>query len=279
MRIAMFPFAMRGERNARAMFRQALVEVLENRQLLSGAGVSVFDTVEPPVAAIDITATAGKRFHDVVGNWTVTGGLPAKSSGTIALATIDWGDGKTSKGKFVDDGSGIVQITGSHSWKAAGTFQTVVKVQEYPKGHKTETTDIGQADGSAVVAPKPHKVSVKGTFTGTYTTPLGNPDARSYVFTGTGTAGALGTATLDGTVTPPGFILSAPASGELTLTAPNGTVTLDLSGKPQPGGSPVPQKMTYVMSDSTGDFVNGAAKGSVAIALDTTANTFVMVIH
>jgi len=275
----MFPFAMCSERRVRSIFRQVAVEVLENRQLLSVAGVSVFDTVEPPVAAVDITANAGKRFHDIVGNWTVTGGVPARSSGTIALALIDWGDGKTSKGKFVDDGSGIVQITGSHSWHTAGTFQTTVKVEEYPKGHKTQLTDIGQGNGNVVVAPKPHKISVKGTFTGNYTTPLGNPDARSYVFTGTGTAGALGTATLDGTVTPPGFILSAPASGQLTLTAPTGTVTLDLTGKPQPGGSPVPQKMKYVMSDSTDSFANSTAKGSVSIALDSTANTFVMVIH
>jgi hypothetical protein len=272
----MYPFALRGKQQHQAPIRQASIETLESRRLLSA---SPFDTTDPAVAALTLDATAGKRFHDVVGNWTVTGGVPAKSSGIVAVATIEWGDGKHSHGKFVDDGSGLVQITGSHSWHAAGTFQTVVTVEEYPKGHKTELTNIGQGDGSVVVAPKPHKVSVKGTITGTYTTPFGNPDARSYVFTGTGTAGALGAASLDGTITPPGFILSAPASGEMTLTNADGSITIDLAGKPQPGGSPVPQKMAYTVTDSSGAFANAGGKGSVAIALNTDAGTFVMVIH
>ena len=250
------------------------IELLENRRLLS---ITPFDTTSP-VAALDLNATAGKHFHDVVGDWT-TPGLPAKSTKIVAIAVINWGDGKTSRGKFIDDGSGDVQITGSHTWKKPGTFQTVVTVEEYPRGHSHNLTEIGQGDGSVVVAPKPHKVSVKGTLTGTYTTPLGNPDARSYVFTGSGTAGAMGSITLDGTITPPGFILSAPASGEFTLTNANGTITLDLAGKPQPGGSPLPQKMSYTVSSGTGTFENAGGKGTISIAVDSTANTFILVIH
>jgi hypothetical protein len=252
------------------------VELLENRRLLS---VTTLVTTDSPVAALDLNATAGKKFHDVVGDWTNATGLPAKGSGAVAVAIINWGDGKTTRGKFVDDGSGVIQITGSHAWHKPGTFQTVVTVDEYPKGHSHQLTEIGTGSGSAVVTPKPHKVSVKGTLTGTYTTPLGNPDARSYVFTGTGTAGAMGAVSLDGTITPPGFILSAPANGEFTLTNADGTITLDLTGKPQPGGSPLPEKMTYTVSGGTGAFANAGGKGTVSIAVDDTANTFIIVIH
>src|SRR5438045_457376 len=118
----MYHFATRGKQHSLTRARQISIEALENRQFLSASLITPFDTTEPPVAAQDVSATAGKRFHDVVGSWAVTGGVPAKSSGVIAIAVIDWGDGKTSKGKFVDDGSGVVQITGSHAWHSAGTF-------------------------------------------------------------------------------------------------------------------------------------------------------------
>ena len=272
----MHPFAYRGKRQSSSTLSPVSVELLENRRLLS---VSTFDTTASPVAAFDLNSTAGKRFHDVVGNWTNADGLPAKGSGTVAIAMINWGDGKISRGKFVDDGSGVIQITGSHGWHKPGTFQTTVTVDEYPKGHSHQLTEIGQGSATATVSPKPHKVSVKGTITGTYTTPLGNPDARSYVFTGTGTAGKMGAVSMDGTITPPGFILSAPANGEFTLTNANGTITLDLTGKPQPGGSPLPEKMTYTISGGTGDFANAGGKGTVSIAVDDTALTFIIVIH
>jgi hypothetical protein len=259
--------------------RSLVVEALEPRQLLSGSPLVALDTTSSSVAALSVNAIAGKKFHDVVGSWTVADGLPKHGSGIIAIAVIDWGDGKTSHAKLVDDGSGVVQIVGSHAWKKPGTFQTVVKVEEYPKGHSHQLSVIGEGDASAVVAPKPHKVSVKGTLTGAYTTPLGNPDARSYVFTGTGTAKSLGAVSVSGTITPPGFIRSAPATGQLTLTGPAGSVTIDLTGHPQNGGSPLPQKMTYVVTGGTGAFPNPGGKGTISIAVDTTANTFVIVVH
>jgi hypothetical protein len=275
----MHHFTPRGQQHDRNSVPQFSVEVLEDRRLFSGSVFTAFDTTSSPVAGLSVNATAGRKFKDVVGNWTTASGLPTPDSGMVAIATVDWGDGKTTHAKLVDDGSGVVQIIGAHAWRQPGTFQTVVKVQEYPKGHRTQLTDIGEGDGSAVVAPKPHKVSVKGTFTGTYASPLNNPDARSYDFTGTGTAGAVGAADLGGTITPPGFIRTAPATGELTLTGADGSVTLDVTGKTQPGGSPLPQKLTYMITGGTGTFANTAAKGSMSVALDTTASTFVIVVH
>jgi hypothetical protein len=269
----------RGKQPYRAPVPRIAFEVLENRRLLTGSGITALDVTPSPVEALSLNATAGKRFAGEVGTWTNAGGLPSKSSGVVAVAIVNWGDGRTSHAKFVDDGSGVVQITAAHAWAKAGTFQTVVKVEEFPKGHPSHLTAIGQGDGSAVVAPKPGPFSVKGTITGSYTIPLGNPDARSYDFAGTGTAGALGAADLAGSISPPGFIKSAPATGELTLTGATGSVTIDLTGHTQAGGSALPQEMSYKVTSGTSAFANAAGKGTVSIAIDTTALTFVMVIH
>src|SRR3954468_5808993 len=121
------------------------VEVLENRLLLSAsAAIAPADVTDSPVAASTVNATAGKKFKDVIGSWTTADGLPKKGSGALAVASVYWGDAKSTRAKMVDDGSGVVQILGSHAWAAAGTFQIVVKVQEYPKGHPTTLTEIGE---------------------------------------------------------------------------------------------------------------------------------------
>ncbi len=273
------PMRLLSVRRARNPSAAVAFEGLEARRFLSTSVINPLDTANSPVTALSITASAGKRFHDAVGNWTIASGVPDPKAGVIALAIVDWGDGKTSHAKFVDDGSGVVQIVGTHAWSKSGTFQTTVKVEEFSKKQPRQITDIGDAGGTAVVAPKPHATSVKGTLTGTYTTPLGNPDARSYVFTGTGTAGSLGTVNVSGIITPPGFIRTAPATGELTMTGATGTATLSLTGHTQPGGSALPQNMKFVISSGTGLFANAGGKGSVSIALDTTANTFVMVVR
>jgi hypothetical protein len=269
----------RGKRQPHARLCEFPVELLESRQLLSGSVMSPFDTSASPVAAVSIDATAGKRFKDVVATWTNPGGLPTKASGTAAVAIVNWGDGKSTHAKLLDDGSGVIQIVGTHTWAKPGTFQTSVSVEEFPKGHPRQITDIGQGAGAAVVAPKPHNVSLKGTLSGTYTTPITNPDARSYDFTGTGSAGALGAVSVDGSISPPGFIKSAPATGEFTLTGADGTVTFDVKGHNQAGGSPLPEKLAYTVTGGTGAFANAGGKGTISVALDTTANTFVIVIH
>jgi hypothetical protein len=268
----------RSNRQFKAPALQIPFESLESRRLLSGS-VTPFDTVASPVAALSLNANAGKNFKGFVGTWTTADGVPKPSSGVVAIAVVTWGDGKTSRAKFVDDGSGVVQIVGAHTWAKPGTFATVVNVEEFPRGHRTQLTEIGEGGESAVVAPKPHAFGLKGTLTGAYTSPLNNPDARSYDFTGAGTAGALGTADISGTISPPGFIRSAPATGELTLTSATGSVTIDLTGHTQPGGSPLPEKMKYVVTSGTGAFASAGGKGTISIALDTTAGTFVLVIH
>ena len=181
----------------------------------------------------------------------------------------------------MDDGSGTIQINGVHTFAKAGTFQTVVNVEEFPTRHPHQTTEIGQGRRGECCA-KPHAISLKGTLTGSYTTPLGNPDARSYDFTGTGSAGAMGAVDATGSITPPGFIKSGAATGEFTLTSTSptgGTMTFDVTGHTQNGGSPLPEKLGYQIVSGTGTFARVKGKGTISVAIDTTASTFILVIH
>ena len=272
-------FTSHGKRQYQASIAHIPVEVLENRRLLSGSTVIVPADTISPVAALTVSAVAGSRFKGEVGTWTTTDGLPKAGSGLKAVAIITWGDGKTSRAKLVDDGSGVIQINGAHTWAKAGTFQTLVNVEEIPKRHPSQITEIGQGTGEADVSPRPHAISIKGTLTGAYTSSLSNPDARSYDFTGAGTAGAMGAVDISGSISPPGFIRTGQAHGELTLTTATGTVTFDVTGHAQNGGGPLPEKFAYVITGGTGAFANTKGKGTVSVALDTTAGTFVMVIH
>jgi hypothetical protein len=259
------------------------VEVLENRRMLSGSIGVTPDSTTSPVAALTVNAVQGSRFKGEVGTWETTG-LPTRGSGITAIAIVNWGDGRSSRARLVDDGSGTVQIVGVHVFTKPGTFQTLVNVEEFPRRHPRQITEIGQSNGEADVTPRPHVISLKGTFTGTYTTPLGNPDARSYDFTGAGTAHATGAASISGSITPPGFIRTGQAHGEFILTtdlsaAVSGTVTFDVTGHTQNGGGPLPEKLSYVITDGTGAFVNVRGRGRISVALDDTASTFVLVIH
>jgi hypothetical protein len=278
-------YSSRGKRRFQVPASQIPVELLENRQLLSGSIVQPLDIMTSPITALTVSAVQGSRFKGAVGTWTTTDGLPKPGSGLTAIATVNWGDGRTSRARLMDDGSGTIQIVGVHVFTKPGTFQTLVNIEEIPRRQPHQITEIGQSNGEADVTPRPHAISLKGTLTGTYTNPLGNPDARSYDFTGAGTSHALGAVSISGSISPPGFIKSGQAHGELTLTttsaspAPSGTVTFDVTGHTQNGGAPLPEKVAYVITDGTGAFANVRGRGTISIALDTTANTFVFVIH
>ena len=277
---------MRSKRQVRAMFRQVSVEALENRQLLSASTVMVFDTFEPPVAPVNLTAIAGKRFHDVVGTLERHRRRARQEQRRHRASP-------SSTGATAKHPAGQVQcrMMGAAWFKSpAPTHGTprelsrrALKSKSIRKGIRPSSPISVRAMGAWLSHPSRTRFRVKGTFTGTYTTPLGNPGCAELRLHGHRHSRARwGRASLDGTITPPGFILSAPASGELTLRqAPNGTVTLDLTGKPaarrQPG--PAEDDIRDVRQHG-GAFVNGEAKGSWSRSrFDTTANTFVMVIR
>lgn len=73
------------------------------------------------VTASLFTATAGEQFRGIVGSVTSVG------SGTLwsseFTATIDWGDGETSVGQVVADGSGGWSVIGTHTYAITGRHE------------------------------------------------------------------------------------------------------------------------------------------------------------
>jgi hypothetical protein len=253
--------------------------------MFSAGTQAALDSVTSPVAALAISPTAQVNFSGQVGSWTVQGGLPSKASGTLAIGIIDWGDGKTSRAKLVDDGSGVVRITGQHVWAKAGAFQLKVTIDEYPRAHPAQLTLIGQDSTTITVVPKPHVVKIKGTFTGSFTQSSFIPDVpTSYLLTGTGKAGTLGTSDLSGSITPPGSI-RLPGStrhytGELTLTNSSGTVRFDIDAVSGASSSvsSLPRRLSYTLTGGTGTYSNAIGKGSIALAINLDTATFLMVV-
>jgi hypothetical protein len=246
----------------------AAIEPLESRRLLSASGITLQET-------------AGAAFTANLGNLTTV------APGTNLTATINWGDGKTSKGVLVADNTvGLDEINfevdGTHTYKHAGTFKITARVTQ--PGVKTSAPKhlVASFSDKAIV-PKVAAKSLNGTLAIDYTLapPMADVGA-SYDLTGTGSAGTLGAVTITGSVSLPGFIANGSASGTLTLTSDNpsaaggGSVTLDVTGPK--GGSGFPSKLTYTISGGTGAFATATGTGSIAVTLGATSNSYQFVI-
>jgi hypothetical protein len=104
----------------------------------------------------------------------------------------------------------------------------------------------------------------RGQVSGTWTTVFTNPDAgHEQRLDGTGTVTPLGAVSVSGTLTAPGFIARGRATGTLTLTVADGTVTLGLVGPPQKGFSAPPTSFRYTITAGTGADAGASGKGRV----------------
>ncbi len=106
---------------------------------------------------------------------------------------------------------------------------------------------------------------------GSYTVNLIQSGAGiTYTLSGTAKFAGLGNVTVGGTVHSVGFIREGNASGELTFTNANGSVTVALKGPTQAGFSPLPQKFTYTVISGTGQYQNLSASGTLQLVLKAT---------
>lgn len=106
---------------------------------------------------------------------------------------------------------------------------------------------------------------------GTYTdNPVQNGAGITYTLTGTAKFDGLGNVTVAGTVHSVGFIQEGHASGELTFTNAQGSVTVKLEGPSQAGFSPLPKKFEYTVIGGTGQYQNLSGSGTLHLALTPT---------
>jgi uncharacterized repeat protein (TIGR01451 family) len=127
---------------------------------------SATTTVLEPVPNVSpAITTAARNFSGTVATFTHANGVEPASA---FVATIHWGDGKTSTGTITESSIGTYTVTGSHRYKKAGTHTittTVTEVGNGPNGnapvslHPAPGTVIAPPWGSAntvTTKPSPH---------------------------------------------------------------------------------------------------------------------------
>lgn len=212
---------------------------------------------------VTITEPAGKKFTATLGSFNVI--APANN----LQSTINWGDGTTSTGTLKSVGViGIdvikFNVTGTHMYAAPGTYPIHILVTRAPNLPSLAIPVIAAIDSTAVVT-----LPLAGTITGAYSIPpLANPDAgQTYLFNGSGTAGALGAVSATGSVRLPGFISSSQATGTLMLSNSLGSVTLQLTGPIEPGFGAFPKTLNYKISSGTGAYAGNQGSGKITVTL------------
>jgi hypothetical protein len=81
----------------------------------------------------------------------------------------------------------------------------------------------------------------------------------------------LGRVEISGTLHTPGLILRGNTTGTLVLSNAQGSITLALVGPPQPGFSPPPSELQYMITGGTGAYAGITGQGTV-ILLETPGN-------
>jgi len=236
---------------------------------------------------VTLYETAGVPFTASVGTFVTL------APGTNLQASISWGDGSSSVGTIKAIGViGIdeikFEVDGTHTYANAGTYkiQTVV-IRPGPTPTSPDVL-IATINSTAIVAASTN-LNLDGTITGTYSlAPTAATLGALYIFTGTGSAGAMGPVAADGRVSLPGpFTTFTQAYGTLTLTSaslsplPGGSVTLSLTAPPSPlASSGFPPVLNYVITGGTGKFTGATGSGTIAVKLDdpTVDNGFMFVI-
>ena len=113
------------------------------------------------------SAPAGASFTTTVATFTdtLTSAVPSDF-----LATINWGDATTSAGT-VTGGGGTFQVSGTHTYAAAGTFPVVVTLSDDPPGTATaQTTSTAHVASGLAVTATNFSVAESAPFNGTVAT-------------------------------------------------------------------------------------------------------------
>lgn len=148
---------------------------------------------------------------------------------------------------------------------ATGAYQGLqmtgsVDLAQHPDGSFKMTFESVKFHDAKALAGKGH-----GDFT------VGNPQpdvGTLYRLNGSASVGLLGQVTISGSVQTTGFIHVGHATGELTLTNGQGTVTLRLTGPEQPGFASLPEHFHFSVVGATGAYKGLKVTGEIDLRLD-----------
>jgi hypothetical protein len=127
---------------------------------------------------------------------------------------------------------------------------------------------VGAVAALATTDASATKIHLTGTAKGSYHLSIANPDTgKEFTFLGSGRVAPLGQVTLSGTIRSPGFIANGHSTGSLVLSTPKGSVTLELTGPPQNGTTPVPNVFSFQITKATGTFKSDTGTGYIDLVL------------
>jgi hypothetical protein len=114
--------------------------------------------VEPAInpKTTTITTTA-RNFSGTTATFTHANGVEPASA---FVATISWGDGKTSTGTITESSNGVYTVTGSHRYKKAGAHTVTTTVTEAGNAPNGNTPASRPPAPGAGVTPLPSSASV-----------------------------------------------------------------------------------------------------------------------
>ncbi len=128
--------------------------------------------------------------------------------------------------------------------------------------HGWGTAPVGHGALFRHAATQHHHLAGQGS--GTFTQGFANPDVGGgTALTGAGNFKGLGDVTIDGTLHAVGFLANGHATGTVTFSNAQGSVTLALTGPQQPGFSPLPTKFHYQIISGTGAYANWQDQGTL----------------
>jgi hypothetical protein len=128
---------------------------------------------------------------------------------------------------------------------------------------------VSGALAAVVTSAAPAKaIHLTGTVKGSYHLQVKNPDTgKNFTFVGSGKVAPLGQATLTGSIQSPGNIANGHSTGLLVLSTPRGSLTLDPTGPPQNGNTPVPNVFSFKITRATGTFKGDTGTGYIDLVL------------
>ena len=186
-----------------------------------------YDVADAPLQAAGTTLSpaAGTAFSGVVA--TFTDGNPNAPISDYQAPTITWGDGATSPGTITTGTNGVLDITGSHTYSAAGVYTASVTIVDFGGSSATATTPVTVVPALIEQAPaitSANQVTFTVGSAGSFTITTTGIPAAALTVTGTLPGGVIFTDDGNGV----GTLAGTPAAGragtyELTVAASNGT--------------------------------------------------------
>jgi hypothetical protein len=169
------------------------------------------------------------------------------------------------------------EVDGTHTYATPGSFAIRVTVIQPGPTPMSPVRLIAVLRDRALVTAAAKNVLLDGTINGKYSlAPTAVSIGAGYVFNGTGTAGDLGAVSAHAFVTIPAFIAPGHATGTMTLTqvgpmanALLNSVTLALTGPPQPASAGFPATLNFTITGGTGQFAGATGAGTIAVTLNS----------